>query len=176
MNLRRPLPAHGQRSWPDRDGADCKRHGAARAGGFSLTELLVALAILALLAAVAAPIWNRQMEQTRRLDATDALLRIAVAQERYYLENGRYANAAELAATPPAGLGITGTERGYYSLELQALEGDPALGYQARAIARRPGVQAGDETCRILALDSTGQRSAETAGGEDSSRACWSRL
>ena len=58
-------------------------------------------------------------------------------------------------------------------LELRAMGGGPALGFQATATAQRPGAQAGDETCRILALDSTGARSAETAGGEDSSEACW---
>lgn len=147
--------------------------GAARTGGFSLTELLVALAILAILAAAAAPLWQRQAERARRLDATDALLRIAVLQERFHLENGRYAGSGELAAAPPAGLGIAGTERGYYALELQALAGDADSGYQARAVARQPGAQAGDEQCRILVLDSSGRRSAETSGGEDSSEACW---
>ena len=52
--------------------------------GFSLTELLVVLAILGMLAATAIPLWNRQVERTRRLDATEALMRIAVLQERYY--------------------------------------------------------------------------------------------
>ncbi len=146
--------------------AACKR-------GFSLTELLVALAILALLAAAAAPLWQRQIERTRRLDATDALLRIAVAQERFYLENGRYAGSSELQAAPPTGLGVAGTERGYYALELRALAGGADSGYEARAMARQPGAQAGDEQCRMLALDSTGRRSAETSEGADSSEACW---
>ncbi|MCY4156865.1 MAG: type IV pilin protein [Gammaproteobacteria bacterium] len=151
------------RAMPD---AACKR-------GFSLTELLVALAILALLAAAAAPLWQRQIERTRRLDAIDALLRIAVAQERFYLENGRYAGSSELQAAPPAGLGVAGTERGYYALELRALAGDADSGYEARAVARQPGAQAEDEQCRMLALDSTGRRSAETSGGANSSEACW---
>jgi len=146
---------------------------AARKRGFSLTELLVALAILALLATAAAPLWQHQVERTRRLDATDALLRIAVAQERFHLENGRYAGSGELGAAPPAGLGVAGTERGYYALELRALAGDADSGYEARAVAQQPGPQAGDEQCRMLALDSTGRRSAETAAGADSSEACW---
>ena len=147
--------------------------GAVRSRGFSLTELLVALAILALLTAAAVPLWQRQVERARRLDATDALLRIAVAQERFYLENGRYAGSAEMTPAPPVGLGIRETERGYYALELMPREGDPASGYRARAVARLTGAQAKDEQCRILALDSTGRRSAETSEGEDSSEACW---
>lgn len=150
-----------------------KRREVSRTRGFSLTELLVALAILALLTAAAVPVWNRQVERSRRLDATDTLMRIAVAQERFYFENGRYAGGGELAAAPPAGLGITATERGYYTLELRALDGDLTLGFQATATAQQPGAQDGDETCRVFTLDSTSTRSAETAEGEDSSEACW---
>lgn len=150
-----------------------RNNGARVCKGFSLTELLVALAILALLAAAAVPLWQRQAERARRLDATDALVRIAVLQERFYFENGRHAGAAELGAAPPAGLGVTGTERGYYQLRLAALDGDPTAGFVLAAIADPDGPQAGDEQCRILVLDSTGRRSAETAAGEDSSSACW---
>ena len=153
--------------------ASCQRREIVRLCGFSLTELLVVLAILAVLMTAAVPLWNRQAERSRRLDATDALMRIAVRQERYYLENGRYAGPSELGAAPPAGLGITATERGHYTLELRALNGDPALGYEARAIAQRPGAQADDAQCRIFTLDSTGLRTAESAAGEDSSAACW---
>lgn len=150
-----------------------RKNGARGCKGFSLTELLVALAILALLAAAAVPLWQRQVERARRLDATDALMRIAVLQERFHFENGRYAGAAELGAAPPAGLGVTGTERGYYELRLEALEGDLLAGFLVTAAADPDGPQAGDEQCSVLALDSTGRRSAETAGGEDSSTACW---
>ena len=152
-------------------GRSVRRFRSAR--GFSLTELLVALAILALLAAAAVPLFNRELQQSRRVDATGALLRIAVAQERFFFENGRYAGAAELAAPSPGGLGIAATERGYYTLELHAPGGDPDSGYRARAVALPGGVQGGDEECRAFSLDSSGRRDAETAGGQDSSQACW---
>ena len=108
------------------------------ASGFSLTELLVTLAILALLAAAATPLWIKQLERARRLDATDALVRVAVLQERFHFENGRYARAGELAAPPPAGLGVAGTERGYYKLSLRAPAGATTDGFTAEA-SRRSG-------------------------------------
>ena len=141
--------------------------------GFSLTELLVVLAILGMLAATAIPLWNRQVERTRRLDATEALMRIAVLQERYYFENGRYAGSGELATPAPLGLGVSGTERGYYRLDLHALGGALTVGYEVRALAEPENAQAGDEQCRVFSLDSTGRRSSETADGEDSSSECW---
>ena len=141
--------------------------------GFSLTEMLVVLAILGLLAAAAIPLWNRQVERTRRLDATETLMRIAVLQERFYFENGRYAGSGELATPAPAGLGVSGTRRDYYLLDLRTVDGDPAAGYEVRAIADLEGAQAGDDECRIFSLDSTGNRSSESAAGEDSSGVCW---
>ena len=143
------------------------------AQGFSLTELLVTLAILALLAAAATPLWIKQIERARRLDATDALVRVAVLQERFYFENGRYARAVELAAPPPVGLGVAGTERGYYQLRLRPPEEASSDGFAIEAIADLEGPQAGDEQCRVLALDSTGRRTSENAEGEDSTDACW---
>ncbi len=141
--------------------------------GFSLTELLVALAILALLAAAATPLWTGQLERARRLDATEALLRVAVLQERFFFENGRYARADVLAVPPPAGLGVGGTERGYYELRLRAPEGGLTGGFRVEAVADPEGPQGGDERCRVFSVDSTGRRTAESAGGEDSTDACW---
>ena len=141
--------------------------------GFSLTELLVTLAILALLAAAATPLWLKQLERARRLDATDALMRVAVLQERFHFESGRYARAGELAVPPPEGLGVAGTERGYYQLRLRAPEGVFTGGFAIEAIADPQGPQAGDERCRVLSVDSTGRRASESAGGEDTTSDCW---
>ena len=100
-------------------------------------------------------------------------MRVADLQERFHFERGRYARAGELTVPPPEGLGVAGTERGYYQLRLRAPEGVFAGGFAIEAIADPQGPQTGDERCRVLSVDSTGRRASESAGGEDSTETCW---
>jgi type IV pilus assembly protein PilE len=134
--------------------------------GFTLIELLIAMVILAIIGGISIGSYRQYIRRANRVDATAALLRITTMQERHYLQNGRYAStAAELAAPPPAGLGIADTERGYYDLALAPAAGGAVAGYTATATSRAGGRQADDEECRTFSVDQRGQRGAETAGG-----------
>jgi type IV pilus assembly protein PilE len=70
------------------------RHGAAKVGGFTLVELMVAVAILAILAAVAMPIYKRYTDRTYRTEAMADLLNCAQALERRASVNFDYLGAA----------------------------------------------------------------------------------
>ena len=61
--------------------------------GFSLLELLVALAIVGILASVAYPSYQNSVRQAKRSDAIAELQGILAAQERYFLANKEYATA-----------------------------------------------------------------------------------
>ncbi len=61
--------------------------------GFSLLELLVALAIVGILASVAYPSYQDSVRQANRSDAIAELQGILAAQERYFLANREYATA-----------------------------------------------------------------------------------
>jgi Tfp pilus assembly protein PilE len=99
------------------------------------------------------------------VDAASALLRIAAAQEKFYVQNGRYAGGAELDGPPPAGLGISGTERGYYALEITAAAEGLAVGYAATATARTDAGQRDDEDCWVFTVNERGVRAAATRAG-----------
>ncbi|MEW5248924.1 type IV pilin protein [Microbulbifer sp. 2201CG32-9] len=62
--------------------------------GFTLIELMIAVAIVAILAAVAWPSYQAQVRATNRADAQGALLGLAQAMERHFTQNGSYKGAA----------------------------------------------------------------------------------
>ena len=62
-----------------------------RSGGFSLLELMIAIAIVAVLAAVAMPAYYNHMVRSRQSEAIGELMSIRAAQEQYFAEEeGRY--------------------------------------------------------------------------------------
>lgn len=111
--------------------------------GFTLVELAIALGALAMLLAFALPTYEGRLATARRADATLALERIQIAQERHRALHGLYAldlTALGLAADSPEGL---------YRL---ALETGPGEGYTAVAQARAGGAQAHDTACGAISL------------------------
>jgi type IV pilus assembly protein PilE len=145
--------------------------------GFTLIELMIVVGIMAILAVASVASYRQYIQRANRVDATSALLRVAAAQERFYLQNDHYATtAAELAAPPPGGLGTPGTERGLYELAIAAGNGGAAAGYVATATASGTGAQRDDTGCRSFSIDQTGRRGARDAGGAESAGIidrCW---
>lgn len=58
--------------------------------GFTLIELVIAVAIVAVLAAIAYPSYQDSVRKSRRADARAVLLEAAQFMERFYTENNRY--------------------------------------------------------------------------------------
>ena len=79
--------------------------------GFTLIELMIVIVIVAVLAAIAMPSYRQYVLRTHRTEAKRSLLNVAVAQEKFYLQNNTYAGPSALKIAPPAGLGISGHNR-----------------------------------------------------------------
>lgn len=132
-----------------------------RRRGFTLIELLVVLAISSLLAAVALPSMLHRLTMARRSDATLALERLQIAQERHRALTGLYAG-------DPAALGIASrSPQGLYALSLSVGNDERYLAV-ARPLAG--GVQADDSECAEITLQVV--QGFATAGP---SRRCWNR-
>ncbi|NBC22012.1 MAG: prepilin-type N-terminal cleavage/methylation domain-containing protein [Gammaproteobacteria bacterium] len=58
--------------------------------GFTLVELMIAVAILAIVAAVALPLYNQYSQRTYRTEAQADLLNCAQAMERFAAQNFTY--------------------------------------------------------------------------------------
>lgn len=140
-----------------------RHRGAARACGFTLIEILIALAVIALLSAVALPAYQSSVRKAHRADAKTALTTGAQAMERYFTEKSKYDTATVgVAATDTVKLK---SENGYYQLSLSGL----ATGTYILNAAPQ-GAQATD-ACGTFTLNQAGLRGV--SGGSLSAAECW---
>lgn len=70
-----------------------------RSSGFSLIELLIAIAIVGILAAVAYPSYQESVLRGNRTAAQSAMMDIATIQQQYLMANRSYATKAQITAT-----------------------------------------------------------------------------
>ena len=78
--------------------------------GFTLMELMVVVIIIAVLAAVAVPMYKHAVLKSRFSTVMPVAKTIADAQESYYLQNGQYASDQEALEVTPANTGNTTVE------------------------------------------------------------------
>lgn len=124
-----------------------------KSSGFTLVEVLIVVAIVAILAAVALPSYNSSVERGRRSDGQSALLDTASKMETYYFTNKTYTtDLTELGYAAAAGVA---TPEGHYTLSVSAETGAcPIVScYQLRATAGNAQLNDGD-----LTLDSAGRK------------------
>ena len=65
--------------------------------GFTLIELLIVAVLVAVLAAIALPSYNEYVKRARRSDAKEALIAVALEQERFRSNCPRYATSITAA-------------------------------------------------------------------------------
>ena len=139
--------------------------------GFTLIEVMVVVAIIGILSAIAYPLYNSQIEKSRRSDARVALLEIAQAQERFFTMNGFY--TSNLAQLPIDDVLQTGdSEAGYYDI---FLEFDPPGDTGTFLVTARPdaaGPQTEDEKCTELTVNHLGVKEGKDSIGK-AGAACW---
>lgn len=152
-----------------------------RKRGFSLIELLVALAILATISAIALPLYERQTRRARRVEAQATLVMLAQAQERFFTINGSYGTWAELdaglnnaytnAMSELSDENTDGTPD-YYTFTIAL--GNPAVTYQMTATANAGSAQDSDAECGSYSINQAGQRTAlQSDGATISTETCW---
>jgi type IV pilus assembly protein PilE len=62
--------------------------------GFTLIEVMIVVAVIAILAAIAMPSYREQVAKSRRAEAKSELLKAEGWLERYYTDNNRYADSS----------------------------------------------------------------------------------
>ncbi len=69
--------------------------------GFTLIEVMITVAIVAILASIAVPSYTGYVQRSRITEAVAGLAGMSVAMERYFQDNRTYAGACNLATDPP---------------------------------------------------------------------------
>ena len=85
------------------------RRPPPHAGGFTLIELMIVVAIVGILAAVAIPKYQNHVAKSKQAEVSEIFSAVYTGQILYQSENGTYANSE-------ATLGIDLTGRRFYSL------------------------------------------------------------
>ena len=116
--------------------------------GFTLIELMIAVAIVAIIATVAYPSYREQVRSSKRADAMADLMELSQFMERIFTENGTYQPGGSnptlpFTQSPPSG-GAS------YNLTISA---SSATTYTLRAAPT--GSQSGDR-CGNLTINHTG--------------------
>lgn len=75
------------------------------AAGFTLIELMMTVAIAAILASVAIPMYRDYVTRSRIIDATSKLSDFRVRMEQYFMDNRTYANGLNCGVPNPTDTG-----------------------------------------------------------------------
>ena len=153
MPTQRSPAGLGLRRWP-------------RLNGFTLVELMMALAITATLAAIALPAYQNQMRKARRNDAQTSLQKIVLEQTRWRTQHDSYASSLT-----DLGLSTDLSAQAYYQLSLAQASSDGFM-----AVATAQGDQALDSECRQmqLRLDSSANLNMSSgARAQNDAARCW---
>ena len=151
----------------------------AKLAGFTLIELMIAVAIVGILATIAATSYQRQVIQSHRTDARTALLDLAGREEKLFSTTNQYSaipsvlgyGTATTAVSFPVG-SSNGTN--YYNVLITVPDPLQPANPNSFSITATPipgGPQAADTTCTSLTVNQLGQ---QTAMPTANTATCWS--
>ncbi len=137
-------------------------HGTARRAiaGFTLIELMIVVAVVAILASIAVPSYQEQIRKSRRAQAKADVVEYMQMAERYFTVNNTYVGFALPVAVSPREAGATAR----YNLAAST-QTATALVLTATAV----GPQASDR-CGNLSVSNTGLK---TESGTATLAECW---
>lgn len=141
-------------------------------GGFTLIELMIVIAVIAILVAVAMPNYQGYMVRSNRAVGKAELMEVAARQEHYFLNNKQYADDLTDLGYPanPYFIDREGTAMGAAGnstiYQISLVRPDP-LSFSLTLT--RQGFQLKDTDCGDFGLDEVGSRTPVTPVS------CWNK-
>jgi type IV pilus assembly protein PilE len=149
-----------------------KQDNLFQALGFSLLELMMALAIFSIISTIGFGTYQQYLYKSRRTDGQTSLISLQLAQEQYRSNCLQYATTLASNSSCNADGHYTLSASAispnhYYQLSIQSAT---STNYILTATAI--GIQIGDSNCQTLSIDQSGNKSARTSTGQIATD-CW---
>ena len=131
-----------------------------RTRGFTLIELMIVLAVLAVIVAIGYPSYQEHVKKSRRAEGMGQLLELADRMERAYSDRGTY-------PTVISEVYVATTDRGFYTLSIVTANN---VSFTVSATPTSLGDQ-NEDKCHTFTLTSLGEKSV--SGGSHGVDKCW---
>ena len=136
--------------------------------GFTLIEVMIVVAIVAVLSAIALPSYQEYIRRGHRAEARAALLQAAQWLERAATATGTYPLTASFPTT------LTTMQSGRYTVAVASPPASAASGAAFTLTATPAGGQVGDK-CGSYTLTHSGVRGAASAASGALVTECWNK-
>jgi type IV pilus assembly protein PilE len=128
-----------------------------RSQGFTLLEMLIVVAFIAILAGIAMPSYVEHVKKSRRAEAQSYMLMIAARQQQFLVDTRAF------AALPPDNIASQPSNvASAYTVTMNTANGPPPT----FTITATPKANQNSEKCGTLTIDQTGTKTAAITG-------CW---
>ena len=127
------------------------------ARGFTLIELMIAVALVAILVATALPSYSGYVRRSIRTEAQSFLMSVAARQQQFLVDTRVYAGTVDAMGMP-----VPGRIAGAYLVKMEVLAGPP----QTFLLTAEPTGDQAKDGCGTMTLNQAGAKTAAKAG-------CW---
>jgi type IV pilus assembly protein PilE len=139
--------------------------------GFTLVELMVVVAIIAILSGIGYPMYLQQVQKARRAEIPRMAMAVALAQEK--MRGLATTNASFTTDLTSAALRLDpqAIQSDYYNIAIAAGAGGIATSFVITITAI--GAQLSDSDCQTMTINHLGVKTAVNSSDADTTAACW---